>query len=351
LFGRSQWEAFLVLGISVTEVLSHHSVQSKPLRHVSVAESTLKQTSLLLAALSRVVLLLLGLLLVSAPWGVRTDDVTSWLSGWVQGFQIGSVKISPVAIVISLGLFFLVMTVTRVFQRWLDKTYLPVTSIEAGLRSSIVTMLGYVGMAIAFALSFSAAGLSLENLALVAGALSVGIGFGLQSIVNNFVSGLSLLWERPIKVGDWIVVGSDQGYVRRINVRSTEIETFEKATVMIPNANLISGVVKNWMHHDKSARIGLEVDVAHGNAPEHVRDVLVEMAKSHKDILKEPSPLVLFKSISEKGMLFDLRFTVKDADTGGRVKSDLLFKLLPTLGAAGITLPINEPIKITDSQS
>lgn len=342
---------FLVLSISVMDVVSAQSFQAKPLRHVSVAESTLKQTSLLFAALSRVMLVLFGLLLISAPWGVRTDDVTSWLSGWVQGFQVGSVKISPVAIAVSVGLFVLVMTLTRVVQRWLDKTYLPVTSIEVGLRSSIVTMLGYVGMAIAFALSFSAAGLSLENLAIVAGALSVGIGFGLQSIVNNFVSGLILLWERPIKVGDWIVVGGDQGYVRRINVRSTEIETFEKATVMIPNANLISGVVKNWMHHDKSARIGMEIDIAHGNSPEQVRDVLVEMAKSHKDILKEPLPLVLFKSISEKGMLFDLRFTVKDADTGGRVKSDLLFKLLPTLESAGITLPISEPIKITESQS
>ena len=127
-------------------------------------------------------------------------------------------------------------------------------NFDLGLRNSIRTSLGYLGFLVAAGLALGYLGLNYEKLALVAGALSVGIGFGLQSIVNNFVSGLILLWERAVRVGDWIVVGADQGFVRRINVRSTEIETFDRAQVIIPNSNLVSGVVTNLVRNDRSGR-------------------------------------------------------------------------------------------------
>ena len=128
-------------------------------------------------------------------------------------------------------------------------------SVARSVRNSIITVAGYVGVIISGAVAFSYLGLSLDKLAIVAGALSVGIGFGLQSIVNNFVSGLILLWERPIRVGDLMVVGDNEGYVRRINVRATEIETFDRSTVIVPNSNLISGVVKNRVRSDRIVRV------------------------------------------------------------------------------------------------
>ena len=131
-------------------------------------------------------------------------------------------------------------------------------------------------------------GSTIQKFAIVAGALSVGIGFGLQSIVNNFVSGLILLWERGIRVGDWVVVGAEQGFVRRINARSTEIETFDRATLIVPNATLVTGMVKNWMHNDRVARIIVTINVAFESDPEAVREMLIAAAKAQDLVLVDP---------------------------------------------------------------
>ena len=134
----------------------------------------------------------------------------------------------------------------------------------------------------------------IDKLAIVAGALSVGIGFGLQSIINNFVSGLILLWERAVRVGDWIIVGGDQGFVRRINIRSTEIETIDRAQVIIPNSSLITGVVKNLVRNDRTGRIVIPVTVAGAADPEKVREVLFAAAKGNDRVLKDSSAANLF---------------------------------------------------------
>ena len=174
---------------------------------------------------------------------------------------------------------------THAVERWLELRYLPHTQLDFGLRNAIKTSFGYVGFIIALSFAGAYLGLNFEKLAIVAGALSVGIGFGLQSIVNNFVSGLILLWERAIRVGDWVVVGNEEGVVSRINVRATEIATFDRAAVIVPNSNLITGVVKNYVRTDRSGRIQISVPVNPAANPETARDLFIDVAKSQKLVL------------------------------------------------------------------
>ena len=177
-----------------------------------------------------------------------------------------------------------------------------------------------------------------RRLTIVAGALSVGIGFGLQSIVGNFVSGLILLWERAIRVGDWVVVGDEQGYVRRINVRSTEIETFDRATMIVPNSNLITGIVKNWLRGDRVGRIKLALSPHSGVDPEMLRDIMLAAARAQEDVLRIPAPQVMFLGMEASGFKFELWCYVDDVEKSSRVRSDLHFDLHRRLSEAGITM-------------
>jgi small-conductance mechanosensitive channel len=182
-------------------------------------------------------------------------------------------------------------------------------------------------------------GIDLSNIALVAGALSVGIGLGLQNIVNNFVSGLILLIERPVKAGDWVAVGDKQGLVRRINVRSTELSTFERSTVILPNSQLLSSPVVNWTHKDKVGRIDVRVVVAFGADTEKVRDTLLACAQAHPEILPRPQPSVLFLEFGDTALIFELRAFLRDVEKRARVGSDLRFSIEKSFREAQIELP------------
>jgi small-conductance mechanosensitive channel len=254
------------------------------------------------------------------------------------GFRVGDVTISLSGMIVSVLLFAIGFALTRGFQHWLESTLLPRTQLDAGLRNSIRTSVGYIGFVVSAAVGLGYMGLSFDKLAIVAGALSVGIGFGLQSIVNNFVSGLILLWERAIRVGDWVVMGEEQGYVRRINVRSTEIETFDRATMIVPNSNLVTGVVKNWVRNDKTGRIKIPIAVHMNADPEAVREVLLACARAHDTVLTTPAPNVLFTAMGEGMLKFELMCFVGDVETSGRVKSDLHFEIFRRFKEAGFAL-------------
>jgi potassium-dependent mechanosensitive channel len=307
--------------------------------NTGLRRKSLEQIGVLASGLARVVLILVGLLLALAPWGIESSDIMASVRAAYFGFQVGDVTISLSAIIISVLLFALGFAATRVVQRWLDTTFLPATELDAGLRNSIRTAFGYLGIFIASAISFSYLGLSLDRIAIVAGALSVGIGFGLQSIVNNFVSGLILLWERPIRVGDLVVVGDGEGYVRRINVRATEIETFDRSTVMVPNSNLISGVVRNRVRNDRTGRILLTIPVPRAADPDRVAETLRTCALAHREVMSEPAPKVFFKKMTDAVIEFDLVCFVDDIEVSGRVSSDLLFAIHRALREIGIGQP------------
>ncbi|HTV31857.1 MAG TPA: DUF3772 domain-containing protein [Methylocella sp.] len=294
---------------------------------IGFSRNGLELSGALVAGLMRLVFFAVALGLVLAPWGLRSSDVPIDLNAAFFGFQVGGVTVSPFNIFIAIGLFALVFGLFHAVLQWLDAKLLPHMNLDLGLRNSIRTSLGYLSFLVSVGLALGYLGLNFEKLALVAGALSVGIGFGLQSIVNNFVSGLILLWERAVRVGDWIIVGSDQGYVRRINVRSTEIETFDRAQVIIPNSSLVTGVVTNLVRNDRTGRFVIPLTVSSTSDPERVREVLFGIAKSHDLVLKMPTPQVLFTGMTDSSLNFELRAFVGDVEKVTRVKSDLYFEI------------------------
>ena len=192
---------------------------------------------------------------------------------------------------------------------------------------------------LAIVTGFGTLGLSLSNLALIAGALSVGIGFGLQAIVSNFVAGLILLVERPIKVGDWIVIGEFEGVVKRISVRATEIQTFQFASVIIPNSELISKAVKNWTYKDKVGRIDIAVGVPYDCDLDRVRDILAACARSAPHVCANPPPRVEVRAFAPGQIALEVRCFVSEVNTYTIAATDLRLAILKTLREAGIELP------------
>ncbi len=285
-------------------------------------------------------------LLALAPLGYQSDDLLVTIRNAFFSVKVGDVTISLSSAVAAIGLFFLVLAAVQGLRRWLDTRFLPLTRLDVGLRNSINATLGYAGVIAAVMIALSSLGIGMERLAIVAGALSVGIGFGLQSIVGNFVSGLILLWERVIRVGDWVVVGDEQGYVKRINVRSTEIETFDRATMIVPNSNLVSGVVKNWLRGDKVGRIKVALSPHSGVDPEQMRDIMLAAARAQEDVLRIPAPQVMFLGMEASGFKFELWCYVEDVEKSSRVRSDLHFDLHRRLSEAGIKMAaVSEPAK------
>jgi small-conductance mechanosensitive channel len=306
--------------------------------NIGIEHQSLNLFGVLLSGLARTVLSILAILLILAPWGVQTTDVPSGLRAAFFGLQVGDITLSLSGVATSLALFTACYGATHVATRWLDASFLPQTNLDIGLRNSIKTSISYLGFIGALLLALSNLGLNFERLAIVAGALSVGIGFGLQAIVNNFLSGLILLWERAVRVGDWIVIGEEQGVVRRINVRATEIETFDRALVIVPNANLVTGIVKNWVRTDRGGRLKIPISLNHPADPEKVKDILLEAAQTHDLIIAEPAPQVYLTSITQTALNFDLFAFVEDVETIGRVKSDLYFDIFKRFAAAGIDM-------------
>ena len=249
------------------------------------------------------------------------------------GFKVGDVDISPASIVIAIGHFRPHLGGGACAAALARGKPSAATGLDAALGNSITTSLGYVGFILAAGLALGYLGLSFDKLAIVAGALSVGIGFGLQSIINNFVSGLILLWERAVRVGDWIIVGGDQGFVRRINIRSTEIETVDRAQVIIPNSSLITGVVKNLVRNDRTGRIVIPVTVAGAADPEKVREVLFAAAKGNDRVLNIPTPQIFFTGMSGSALTFELAAFIADIETMARVRSDLHFEIFKQIKA------------------
>jgi small-conductance mechanosensitive channel len=306
---------------------------------VGLRRETLEQLAVLIQGVARLAALVAALAVILRPFGLPAQDLAATLRSAYFGFTVGGVTISIYSLLAAAVLFFFCLGATRAAQHWLGERFLPHTRLDAGVSNSIRTIVGYIGIIVALMIAGGRLGLNPERFALVAGALSVGIGFGLQGIVNNFVAGLILLWERGIRVGDWVVVGPDQGFVRRINARATEIETFDRATLIVPNTTLVTGAVKNWMYADRLARIIVAVNAAYESDPEAVRALLIDAAKAQEQVLTIPAPLVLFSEFGDWALKFQLICYVDDPVMSERIKSELHFDIFRRMHEAGLRIP------------
>lgn len=271
-------------------------------------------------------------------WGARWADLAEVWTLLNNGVTMGGIRLSAGVILTLVVVFALGVALTRLLQRMMRSTVLPRTRLDAGGRNAVLAGIGYVGFAIAGLTAISAAGLNLSSLAIVAGALSVGIGFGMQNIVSNFVSGIILLVERPVKEGDWIEVGGYSGYVRGINVRSTEVETFDRASVILPNSSLIAGAVLNRTHKSMAGRLQVPIGVTYDADPKAVERILLEIADTHPLILPEPAPRVLFMDFGADSMNFELRCWLRDVNFQLSAKSDINFEIYEAFRKDGIRI-------------
>ena len=302
-------------------------------------ESTLDQLGLVISIVINIFVVLIGLPLILLQWGFQWGDMWVWLVRAAGGFQIGSFSFSPVGIFTGIIVFMLGYFLTRWFQNWLDGSVMARGKVDTGVRNSISLVVGYAGMALAGIIAISAAGIDLSSLALVAGALSLGIGFGLQNIVSNFVSGLILLAERPFKVGDWVVAGTVSGTVRKISVRATEIETFQRQTMILPNSEFINSAVGNWTHRNKLGRVDIKVSVAYDSDAKMAYEIMKQIAVAHPLVLKNPEPFVMFLNFGAAGLEFEVRVVLADILNSGTVQNDIRFAILEEFEKAGIAIP------------
>lgn len=308
-------------------------------RSFNLSQKALDRTGLVLGIVLYLLVLGFGISLILLQWGFQRQEVTSGALGLFTQLQIGGITISFVNIGIGLGLFAIGYFATKRFQLWVDRNVLGRGQVETGVRNSIGKVIGYFGIAIAAMLAVSAAGFDLSNLALVAGALSLGIGFGLQTIVSNFVSGLILLAERPFKAGDWVETASVQGIVKEISVRATEIETFSRKSVIVPNSELVNAAVGNWTHRNPIGRVEVLVGVSYDNSPRKIMDMLLDIARANPRILSFPEPSVEFVDFGASSLDFSIRGFLANIGDGFDVRNELRVAIYDRFKEEGVEIP------------
>jgi small-conductance mechanosensitive channel len=322
---------------------------------LGLTEGAMEQSAVLLSGIARLLLLLLAWAAVLAPFGASAGDIARRFTATNFVVRLGLVSISPGVVLGGLGLFLAGLAMTRAIRRWLEVRYLPKTDLDVGLRTSLAAGVTYLGALIALLVAFAYLGLSVAQIALFASALSVGIGFGLQAIIGNFFSGLILLAERPVRVGDWIALGDLEGDVRKISIRATEIEMLDRSRLIVPNSDLVSKTVRNLTHAGALGRVKIVLKLGAEADPIQVRDLILARLRNHPQVLADPPAAVYMTDVKDGALEFTAFAYLISPRLAYGVKSDLLFQIMPDLNAAKIPLanpatvitmgPVERPIE------
>jgi len=319
---------------------------SRALVGIGVRPSLLAQAGALVSAVLRVSLLVLGVAALLMPYGSNLSLFGNLFETLSTGLHLGNFSFAPAAILSALVTFAIGWGILQGAQYWLNHTYLPKTELDVGARASISTVVRYVGLLVVLLWSLAALGITSANLALVASALSVGIGFGLQAITQNFISGLILMAERPVRVGDWIRLGDAEGDVKRISVRATEIQIGDRSTLIVPNSELITKSVRNMTLASPLGRVQLQFSVPLGTDVVRVRELLLGLYQAHPKTLPTPAPSVYIDSLAGGMANFNSFVFVGSPRDAYGVRSDLFFALLARMADEGIAMSSPQDIRV-----
>ncbi|MEJ8846469.1 DUF3772 domain-containing protein [Variovorax rhizosphaerae] len=319
-------------------------------RTLGLQPQTLDQAAVVLSGLSRIILFFYMIVALAAPLGSGPDEVFRRGGQFGTGFKIGEFVLEPGAIFSALGVAFAGFVALRVLKQWLALRYLPSTALAPGMQSSITRLLGYVGGILVVAISLSALGIGVNKIAWVASALSVGIGFGLQAIVQNFISGLILLAERPVKVGDWVVLGTTEGDVRRINVRATEIQLGDRSTLIVPNSEFITKSVRNMTLSNAEGRVLIRLPMPLSTDAKKVRALMLAACNKHTEVLPTPAPSLTLEGVEGGALIFQAIAFVSSPRVAGGVRSDLLFEILDALREENLPLSVPTMVVATEAR-
>ena len=268
------------------------------------------------------------------------DDVFDWFNRvFVAPINIGSTQISLLNIILFFFIIWLTITISRIIRFFLEGDVFTRMKLKKGVPGAISLMLRIILITIGFLIAIAAAGVQMEKLAILLGAFGVGIGFGLQNIFNNLISGIILAFERPINEGDIIEVGALMGIVKEIGIRASIIKTYDGSEVIVPNGNLISNELINWTLSDQRRRGEVRLGVAYGTDPQKVLDLLLEAAGSNERVLDNPKPWAIFLGFGESSLDFRIVFWIADADTRLSIQSEVTVKLNQLIKEAGIEIP------------
>lgn len=307
-------------------------------RTMRISPKTLVKTEFWFTFFLNPLMIVFAAILLLGLWGVSVDILLNNTKRFLTGFNIGGVHVSITSIIMGIVAFFVSMMVFKMIRNSLQTGALSKIDMDDGVRSSLGSGIGFLGIIVSFLFGIAVMGGSLGSIAIVAGALSFGIGLGMQQIVGNFVSGIILLFERPLKVGDLVNIAGSEGIVKQINIRSTELETATKSSVIIPNATVLGGTLINLTHNSRTTKITIPVNITPDNDVQKVQTVLIGIAKGNKRILSTPAPYVAINNVSGSGI--NLEWGCYTSDIGKRmhIMNDLRGALLKAFVKEGIKL-------------
>ena len=290
-----------------------------------------------------------GLFLL-ALWGVSVDILILNMKRFLTGFNIGGMHISITSILLGIFSFFISLFLFKMLRGSLMSGNLSKLDIDEGMRSSLAAGISFFGFILSVLIAVAVMGGSFGSIAIVAGALSFGVGLGLQTIVNNFVSGLIILFERPLKIGDWVIISGQEGIVKQINMRATELETWNKANIIIPNSEILSGSLINLTYSNRMGRIDVKIGVAYNSDVDLVKQTLLTIAKDTPDVLTEPAPFVAFNDFADNSLNFQLScFTANIYNRLG-ISNSIKENILKKFRKLNIEIPFPQRVIYLDRQ-
>lgn len=310
-------------------------------RQGAPASRALQQAAVLLSAICRLLLLFLACGALLVPFGAGFTSVLELLGALAKGFEVGGITISVAAVLRALLAFAVVIALIRFVRSWISDSYLPTTGLQPDARESIDKILRYAGIVLAVLWALTAFGVGMDKVAILASALSVGIGFGLQAITQNFVSGLILLVERPVKIGDWVKLNDVEGDIRRINVRSTEIRVGDHSTMIVPNSELITKVVQNMTKGNAIGRAQLLLTIPLESDLNKAIEVVLAVLSDDEEVLETPAPAVFIDKIENGMAVLNCFAHVRTARAAYGVRSRMILAALRSLKTHDI--PVSLP--------